>query len=230
MTVTADETEKMAPTTSIETVMVIRPYKVLALLFGFLNLIIMAMFIGATTWVKTENTRWGLWEYCNTVSPGRIDCEEFPDIEEWMYACRGLCLLGLILCVIASVVVSIGLNAKKFRLRYRCYFVAMLIYCLGGLFNTTALIIYPVKYAGKVGMTAGSDWSFGWAYGLGWGSTALLAVSAILLCLDKDVDEIILREKTAYDNGIEEEEKLTESITDKSETESDIGYADEYFK
>lgn len=55
-------------------------------------------------------------------------------------------------------------------------------------------------------MTAASDWSFGWAYGLGWGSTALLAVSAILLCLDKDVDEIILREKTAYDNGIEEEE------------------------
>ncbi|XP_060586460.1 transmembrane protein 47-like isoform X2 [Ruditapes philippinarum] len=204
------DTEKMAPTASIEAVMVVRPYKVVALLLGFINLIVMTMFIGASTWVHLGDVRMGLWEECVIVTPGRIDC--FPNEEppDWMLASRGLCLLGLILCFCASVVVCIGINAGKFRTRYRCYFVAMLIYFLGVMFDTTALIIYPVKYSEQIGMRAGNEsWSFGWAYGLGWGSTALMAFSAILLCLDKDADEVIMREVTDYENGIEEDEIRT---------------------
>lgn len=82
----------------------------------------------------------------------------------------------------------------------------MLIFSV--MFNTTALIIYPLKFSEEVGQRAGDSWSFGWSYGVGWLSTVLLVVSALMLCLDKDADEIIFREKTAYDNGIEEEEEV----------------------
>jgi hypothetical protein len=35
-----------------------------------------------------------------------------------------------------------------------------------------------------------------------------MAFSAILLCLDKDADEVIMREVTDYENGIEEDEVI----------------------
>ncbi|KAL4220977.1 hypothetical protein ACF0H5_019243 [Mactra antiquata] len=225
------DTEKMAPTASIESVTVVRAWKVIAVLTGFINLIVMVMYIGASAWVVMDGKRMGLWETCFYVSPGRVDCEP-NNPPDWMYACRGLALLGLIICFISSVVTCIGINASKFRTRYRCYFVSMLLYFLALMFVTTTLIIYPLKFSEEIGERAGDFWSFGWSYGLGWGSAGLLGFSALILCIDKDADEIIFREKTAYENGIEEDEgeRLTESMSDKSETETDIAYADEYFK
>jgi len=41
-------------------------------------------------------------------------------------------LIALSMTFIASVTVCHGINANKFSCRYRCYFVAMLIYFLGG--------------------------------------------------------------------------------------------------
>ena len=69
----------------------------------------------------------------------------------------------------------------------------------------TAFIIFPVKYNDELERSGIKDWDFGWAYGLGWAVTVLMAGSSLLLWLDKDADEIIFREKTSYNNdGIEE--------------------------
>lgn len=73
------------------------------------------------------------------------------------------------------------------------------------MFNITALIIFPVKYSEQSGKRAGDSWSVGWAYIVGWAVTAMQIFCALLLCLDKDADEVLVREKTEYDNGIEEE-------------------------
>ena len=69
----------------------------------------------------------------------------------------------------------------------------------------TSLIIYPVKYDDELERLDINDWTFGWAYGLGWVVSVMFMGSAFLLWLDKDTDEIIFREKTSYNNeGIEE--------------------------
>ena len=73
------------------------------------------------------------------------------------------------------------------------------------MFNITALIIFPVKYSEQSGERAGESWSVGWTYIVGWCVVAVQITCALLLCLDKDADEVMLREKTEYDNGIEEE-------------------------
>ena len=73
------------------------------------------------------------------------------------------------------------------------------------IFNATAFIIFPVKFDEELEKMDIEDWSFGWAYGLGWAVSILFLGSAFLLWLDKDTDEIIFREKTSYNNeGIEE--------------------------
>lgn len=33
------------------------------------------MYIGASAWVKMDDTRQGLWEECITASPGRVQCD-----------------------------------------------------------------------------------------------------------------------------------------------------------
>lgn len=222
------ETEKMAPKVSMETVMVVRPFKVGAAVLGFVAMIVSAMFIGVSAWVTEGDYRMGLWEECMEISPGRVNCTKY-DPQVFIVACRGLTLLGLIMTFLASVTVCHGINAGKFSTRYRCYFVAMLIYFLGVMFNVTGLIIFPLKYSEQSGQRAGDTWSVGWAYIIGWLVCALQITCALLLCLDKDADEVLVREKTDYDNGIEEE-RLTESETDCSETESDIAYADDILK
>ena len=78
-------------------------------------------------------------------------------------------------------------------------------YFFSVVFNVTALIIFPVKYSDELERSGIKDYDLGWAYGLGWAVTVLMAVSSLLLWLDKDADEIIFREKTSYNNdGIEE--------------------------
>lgn len=199
-----EEKEKIAPTVSIETVIVVRPMKVMAVMLGFVAILLMILVVGASSWVKVSVYREGLWDRCYITGPGRITCQEGEE-RSWILACRALCVLAGALCFVAGVVTSRGLCAMTFRKRYRCYFVAMLIYFLAVFFNITALIIFPIKYDEELRRNGIKEWVFGWAYGLGWGVTVIILISAFLLWLDKDADEIIFREKTSYNNeGIEE--------------------------
>ncbi|XP_052821000.1 claudin-10-like isoform X2 [Mya arenaria] len=201
------ETEKMAPTASMETVMIIRPFKVGAAIIGFVSMLVSGLFIGASDWIEQDGWRQGLWEECIETSPGRVNCTKFnPPV--YVFACRGLVILGLIMTFIASVTVCRGLNNEKMSTRYRCYFIAMLVYFLGVMFDITALIIFPVKYSESMGERAGEVWSVGWTYWIGWLVAGLMLTSALLLCLDKDADEITYREKVEYENGIEDDDEV----------------------
>ncbi|WAR14816.1 hypothetical protein MAR_004938 [Mya arenaria] len=170
------ETEKMAPTASMETVMIIRPFKVGAAIIGFVSMLVSGLFIGASDWIEQDGWRQGLWEECIETSPGRVNCTKFnPPV--YVFACRGLVILGLIMTFIAIM------------------------------FDITALIIFPVKYSESMGERAGEVWSVGWTYWIGWLVAGLMLTSALLLCLDKDADEITYREKVEYENGIEDDDE-----------------------
>ena len=88
---------------------------------------------------------------------------------------------------------------------WTCIFSDLFFIYISVFFNITALIIFPIKYDEELRRNGIKEWVFGWAYGLGWGVTVIILISAFLLWLDKDADEIIFREKTSYNNeGIEE--------------------------
>ncbi|KAH3822244.1 p53 apoptosis effector related to PMP-22-like [Dreissena polymorpha] len=201
------ETEKMAPTASMETVIIIRPYKVGAAVLGFLGCLLCVLFIGASDWVHGEGRTLGLWAECVAAGPGRVDCGTV-EAPVWLMAMRGLVVIGLVMAFVASFVVCIGLNAGKMSTRYRCYFVGMLVYFLAAMFDITALVIFPVKYSEQLGAKAGNSWSLGWTYGVGWAIVALLVTCSLLLCLDKDTDEISFRERVDYENGIEDDDEV----------------------
>jgi len=75
------------------------------------------------------------------------------------------------------------------------------------MFDATALVIYPVKYSEWRGQRAGHEWTVGWTYWVGWFVAALYLTCAMLMCLDKDTDEVTYREKVEYENGIEDEDE-----------------------
>ncbi len=64
----------------------------------------------------------------------------------------------------------------------------------------TALIVFPVMFIQKIKEMdpVKEEWFFGWAYGIGWGATIFIFGAAILLCVDKESEEIFYREKTYY--------------------------------
>jgi len=68
-----------------------------------------------------------------------------------------------------------------------------------------SLIVYPLKYSEELkadGYTA--SWGMGWAYGLGWIAAICMTVGSVLLYIDKSADELVYREKTHYNDSIEE--------------------------
>merc|ERR1719232_2240746 len=109
----------VAPTATIETVLVIRPLKVTAFVCGLLATILLMVCIACTAWLETEDTRQGLWSKCIRVEKD-IDCE---DIEQpaWLLACAALCIAGAIVCVTATVLNAIGLANKDVVYKFKYY-------------------------------------------------------------------------------------------------------------
>ncbi|KAK3582819.1 hypothetical protein CHS0354_035758 [Potamilus streckersoni] len=191
------EITKMAPTVTIETVVVIRPFKVIAVLLGFSAILLLILSIGATSWIYADGKREGLWKVCD-VDGVYIDCAQKNIERVWISACRSLCLTAITTCFIGCIVVCIGFKAKTFQSRYGHYFVGMLIYFLAVSFQSTALIIFPIKLDEELSEKDVDSWAFGWAYGIGWAAVVMMVSAALLICFDKDTDEIIYREKTSY--------------------------------
>ncbi|KAL3862561.1 hypothetical protein ACJMK2_008521 [Sinanodonta woodiana] len=195
------ESTKMAPTVSIETIMVIRPFKVMAMLLGFIAVLLLMLSIGATSWIYADGKREGLWQVC-AVEGAYMDCAQNNTERDWIYACRSLCLIAITTCFIGAIVVCIGLQAQSFQSRYRHYVLGMMIYFLAILFQSTALIIFPIKLDEELFEKDVERWAFGWAYGIGWVTVVIMTTAALLICFDKDTDEIIYREKTSYRNTV----------------------------
>lgn len=54
----------MAPTTTIETITITRPLKVIAFICGFIVIVLMIMALTSTDWLLSEGWRQGLFVYC----------------------------------------------------------------------------------------------------------------------------------------------------------------------
>ncbi|KAH8251561.1 hypothetical protein KR038_001959 [Drosophila bunnanda] len=216
--------EKMAPTTTIETITITRPLKVcakitlirllrlpeftfipqvIAFICGVIVVVLMIMALASTDWLMASDWRQGLFVHCiddDSVTPLPFNVQDPPgcywtrDIG-YIKATAALCIITLITDVIATVLTGLGLRTQNHNLKYKFYRIAVLVMLVSLLAVLSALIVYPVCFAGELTMANRRVWEFGWAYGVGWGAAIFLFGAVVLLLCDKESEEIYYKER-----------------------------------
>lgn len=200
----------MAPSTTIETVTVVRPLKVIAFICGLIVVLLMILCIASSNWLTAEKFRQGLWEQCVDegakqplpfelkVKPGCYPARRVGYIQ----GAAALCVITLILDIVATVLTAMGLCSKDPTRKYTLYRFALYV-MVGALLSVLiALVIYPACFAAEIERSNRSIWEFGWAYGVAWGCAIFLFGAILLLLCDKETEEIYYKERTiTHENG-----------------------------
>ncbi|KAH8313689.1 hypothetical protein KR067_010195, partial [Drosophila pandora] len=195
--------EKMAPTTTIETITITRPLKVIAFICGVIVVVLMIMALASTDWLMAADWRQGLFVHCiedDSVPPLPFNIQDPPgcywtrDIG-YIKATAALCIITLVTDVIATVLTGLGLKTQNHNLKYKFYRIAVLVMLVSLLAVLSALIVYPVCFAGELSLGNRRVWEFGWAYGVGWGAAIFLFGAVVLLLCDKESEEIYYKER-----------------------------------
>jgi len=193
----------MAPTTTIETVTITRPLKVIAFICGLIVIILMIMALASTDWLMAAGWRQGLFIHCiaddaptplpfNVADPP--DCYPARDVA-YIRAAAALCIITLVTDVVATLLTGLGLRSKDHRTKYKYYRLAVYIMVLSLISILIALVIYPVCFAAELNEGNRTVWEFGWAYGVGWGAAIFLFGGVVLLLCDKESEEIYYKER-----------------------------------
>nr|XP_029717412.1 transmembrane protein 47-like isoform X2 [Aedes albopictus]XP_029717421.1 transmembrane protein 47-like isoform X2 [Aedes albopictus] len=195
--------DRMAPTTTIETVTITRPLKVIAFICGVIVGILMILALTSTDWLMAESWRQGLFVHCieedyspplpfNLQDPA--GCYASRDVT-YIKATAGLCIITLVTDIIATILTGLGLNTQDHNRKYKFYRVAVLVMMVALISLLVALILYPVCFAAELNLGNRPVWEFGWAYGVGWGAAIFLFGAVVLLLCDKESEEIYYKER-----------------------------------
>lgn len=156
----------MAPTTTIETITITRPLKVIAFICGVFVVILMIMSLTSTDWLLSSGFRQGLFFYC--VSEGAEDpipfkldnvpgchdsrdkCKLFSKFLHWnshfhysytfavyIKATAILCIITAVADAIATLLTGLGLKTIDANLKYR---VSWIKHCLKSRFKFSFII------------------------------------------------------------------------------------------
>lgn len=200
----------MAPTTTIETVTVVRPLKVIAFICGLIVILLMILCLASSNWLTAEKFRQGLWEQCVEEGaqqplpfelPYKPGCYAAREVE-YIQAAAALCVVTLLMDIAATIMTGMGLCSKDPARKYSLYRFALYV-MVGALLSVLiALVIYPACFASEIEKSNRPVWEFGWAYGVGWGAAIFLFGAILLLLCDKETEEIYYKERTiTHDNG-----------------------------
>ncbi|KAI1886412.1 hypothetical protein AGOR_G00213750 [Albula goreensis] len=151
--------------------------------------------VAATSgWVEDEDAQShyaSMWKNCRGRNK-HWDCSSLMELS-WAQAVAALMILGLVLLIVAFIISCVAL----------CRTVnSSLLYVVGGLLliavilQVIALIIYPVKFNELI---FEGHYDYTWAYGFGWGATALMIGCVVLFCcLPRYEDEMLGLAKPKY--------------------------------
>ncbi|KAK0061481.1 transmembrane protein 47 [Biomphalaria pfeifferi] len=203
----------------IEKVVIVRPLKVLGLLCGVLAVLLLMISVAATSWLKAEDVLEGLWEKCvyNRSTPDWVECDNSMP-REWVTICQALCIISLIVCMAAIAITSVGLKTTNFILKYKMYWIGLIIFFAAAAFELISLVIFPIKFLSEMLTRSEIHWSFGWAYIVGWAGAVCEFTAGLFLLLDKGAEEVIFREKSVQ----EEKKNGVEGIPDKAFSEETV--------
>lgn len=193
----------MAPMTTIETVTITRPLKVIAFICGIIVVILMVLALASTDWLMAAGFREGLFVHCiedDAIPPlpfnldGQPGCYPSRDVA-YIRATAGLCIVSLLADAIATLLTGLGLRTQNHNMKYKYYRIAVLVMLVSLVSVLVALILYPVCFAAELNLGNRPMWEFGWAYGVGWGSAIFLFGAVVLLLCDKESEEIYYKER-----------------------------------
>ncbi|XP_063704622.1 transmembrane protein 47 isoform X2 [Culicoides brevitarsis] len=193
----------MAPTTTIETITITRPLKVIAFICGIIVILLMLMALTSTDWLMAESWRQGLFVHCiedGYTPPLPFNLQDPPgcyasrDVT-YIRATAALCIITLITDAIATVLTGLGLRTQDHNSKYKFYRFAVLVMMIAFISLLVALILYPVCFAAEQNLGNRPVWEFGWAYGVGWGAAIFLFGAVVLLLCDKESEEIYYKER-----------------------------------
>ncbi|CAB0042153.1 unnamed protein product [Trichogramma brassicae] len=193
----------MAQTTTIETVTVTRPLKVIAFICGVIVILLMIMGLASTDWLMALGWRQGLFAHCieegaptplpfNMVDPP--GCYQARDVG-YIKAAAALCVVCLLADIVATILTGLGLRCQDHCDKYKYYRFAVFGMTIALVTLLIALVIYPVCFAAELNFGNRTVWEFGWAYGVGWGAVIFLFGGALLLLCDKESAEIYYKQR-----------------------------------
>ncbi|KAK9730703.1 PMP-22/EMP/MP20/Claudin tight junction [Popillia japonica] len=199
----------MSPTTTIETVTITRPLKVIAFICGIIVIILMIMGLASTDWLMAAGWRQGLFMHCieeGAPQPLPFNMQDPPGCYQsrdapYIHTAAALCIMTLLKNVVATVLTGLGLRSKDHHTKYKYYRFAVIVMGLALVSILIALIVYPVCFVTELNLGNRLTWEFGWAYGVGWGAAIFLFGGVVLLMCDKESEEIYYKErKIVHDN------------------------------
>uniref|UniRef100_A0A1W7R9E9 Transmembrane protein 47 n=1 Tax=Hadrurus spadix TaxID=141984 RepID=A0A1W7R9E9_9SCOR len=201
--------QMVAPTTTIETVTVVRPLKVIAFICGLIVILLMILCLASSNWLTSDKFRQGLWEQCieqDAPQPLPFGVENKAGCytvraKGYIQAAAALSVMTLLFDIAATVMTGCGLCSKDPTRKYRLYRFALYVMLMGLICILIALVIYPACFANEIDDSNRQVWEFGWAYGVGWGAAIFLSGAILLLLCDKETEEIYYKERTIMGNG-----------------------------
>jgi len=211
------EAGKMAPVTTIETISISRPLKVIAFLCGLFASILLLMGLASSEWlISGYGYQQGLFAYCvvaeNITVPrlpfipeydpeaSSVGCHRL-DLAEQAYTlvCGAFCVAALLITIFATLLTVLGLRCRDPNRKYKYYRMATGVMTVALVMALVALIVYPIKFSEAISterLFVVGTWEFGWAYGVGWGASIFLFGGILLLLCDKESEEIYYKERT----------------------------------
>lgn len=58
--------------------------------------------------------------------------------------------------------------------------------------------MFPLMFLNEIHERGRNVWYFEWSYGIGWGSFIFTSGALLLLCIDRNADEIVYKESVMY--------------------------------
>jgi len=189
--------------TTIETITVTRPMKVIAFTCCTITVFLMIAAVSCSDWVNSEGWREGLFVQCiddGAPTPLPFGAEAIPGCHKAHSAgyVRGTAAL-IVICVLTdffgTLLTGLGLRSTDPNKKYKYYRVAIYALLVATIALFLALIIYPVSFSKEIDQGDARVWEFGFGYGVSWLSCIALFASVTLLICDRESEEIFYKER-----------------------------------
>uniref|UniRef100_A0A0M3I133 Transmembrane protein 47 n=1 Tax=Ascaris lumbricoides TaxID=6252 RepID=A0A0M3I133_ASCLU len=194
-------------TTTIETVTVVRPLKVIALVCLFIAVLLLIVCLSTTWWLRSGGFRTGLFLECTAAAetlqtipgaPAPGKCQTPHRYSAYIKAVAALLIIAAVFTFFAFILNIFGLKAHDLHRKYFFYKVATYLSLLSVLLELISLVVFPVCFYVEMKNFGYRNWEFDWSYGVAWGATLFTFGASLLLICDKEHEEVYYKEKTIY--------------------------------
>jgi hypothetical protein len=94
-----------------------------------------------------------------------------------------------------------AVNNMDFKMKYKLYWGGISLFFLAVAFQVISLVIFPLKFLEENEAAQDeSDWSFGWAYIVGWAAAGLQFIAGLFFLLDRGAEELVERERVEQED------------------------------